>query len=63
VPFRCLRAGRDFKDTNGDWAAINEVGAGGALLVRPDQHVAWCADDGPASAEDVMRRVTGRARM
>ena len=31
----------DWYDPSGGWAAISEMKAGGALLVRPDQHVGW----------------------
>ena len=30
------------------------------VLVRPDQYVAWCANEAPADPEAVLRRVTGR---
>jgi 4-hydroxyisophthalate hydroxylase len=30
------------------------------ILVRPDQHVAWAADQPPADPAEVLRRVTGR---
>jgi 2,4-dichlorophenol 6-monooxygenase len=38
-----LVAGRDFVDPEGAWAALSEIGPRGAILVRPDQHVAWRA--------------------
>jgi 2,4-dichlorophenol 6-monooxygenase len=43
APLRCVAAGRDFADPRGDWAAVSGIGPSGALLVRPDQHVAWRA--------------------
>jgi len=43
VPIQCLVAGRDFADPHGTWAAVCEVDDDGAVLVRPDQHVAWRA--------------------
>src|SRR5262249_17789979 len=48
-----LLAGRDFTDPDGRWAAVCEIEPSGALLVRPDQHVAWRAVamvDDPKSA-------------
>ena len=30
----------DWQDHSGDWARVREIGDSGALLVRPDQHVA-----------------------
>ena len=50
---RCLVAGRDFMDPEGHWGAVCEITTSGALLVRPDQHVAWrakSAPDDPAAA-------------
>src|SRR5207247_7349460 len=43
LPIRCLIAGRDFTDPEGHWASVCQITADGALLVRPDQHVAWRA--------------------
>jgi 2,4-dichlorophenol 6-monooxygenase len=48
LPIRCLIAGRDFTDPEGHWASVCEIAAGGALVVRPDQHVAWRARSAPA---------------
>ena len=39
-----------FGDPDGQWASVCEIGATGALLVRPDQHVAWRARSMPADA-------------
>jgi 2,4-dichlorophenol 6-monooxygenase len=46
-PVGCLIPGRDFTDPEGHWASVCEIGADGALLVRPDQHVAWRARSAP----------------
>jgi len=43
VPLRCVSIGRDALDPEGRWAALAGIAADGALLVRPDQHVAWRA--------------------
>jgi 2,4-dichlorophenol 6-monooxygenase len=32
-------------DAYGDWAALREVGSSGAILVRPDRHIAWRAEE------------------
>jgi 2,4-dichlorophenol 6-monooxygenase len=60
-----LVAGRDFTDREGAWAAVSELGATGAILVRPDQHVAWrapdLAGDPAASLAAVLAKVLGRA--
>jgi 2,4-dichlorophenol 6-monooxygenase len=41
LPLGCLVIGRDVDDVDGRWAALLGIGRDGALLVRPDQHVAW----------------------
>ena len=64
LPIRCLVAGRDFTDPEGHWASVCEISAGGALLVRPDQHVAWRARSAPAdpaaALASALRTVLGR---
>jgi 2,4-dichlorophenol 6-monooxygenase len=40
---RCRVSGRDFEDQDDEWAELCGIGADGAVLVRPDQHVAWRA--------------------
>ncbi|HEY2095720.1 MAG TPA: FAD-dependent monooxygenase [Pseudonocardia sp.] len=48
-------------DAYGDWAALREVGSSGAILVRPDRHIAWRAEEyTPQSAQrltEVLREV------
>jgi 2,4-dichlorophenol 6-monooxygenase len=44
--------GQEYADPTGQWAAQSEVEADGAILVRPDQHVAWRS---PAVAADPER--------
>lgn len=39
----------EYQDVEGAWARLRQVGAGGAVLVRPDAHVAWRAQEMPAS--------------
>jgi hypothetical protein len=60
---RTLVAGRDFVDAEDAWSHAAGIGAHGALLVRPDQHVAWRAagavDDPRAAIAMVLRRVSG----
>jgi 2,4-dichlorophenol 6-monooxygenase len=36
---------QQYEDFAGDWANAREIGDSGALIVRPDQHVAWRAHD------------------
>ena len=47
VPVRLVRLGDDAK-VGEDWRALCGLGTDGALLVRPDQHVAWRADTMPS---------------
>jgi 2,4-dichlorophenol 6-monooxygenase len=59
-----LVAGRDFGDPDGRWAALAEMGDDGALLVRPDRHVAWRASGAMASTErlaSALARIVARA--
>ena len=46
-----------FTDSSGRWEAVRGVGAGGAVLVRPDGHVAWrcCGGRGAAAAAAELR--------
>jgi 2,4-dichlorophenol 6-monooxygenase len=46
VPIACVMIGRDVADTDGSWMNLLGIDADGALLVRPDQHVAWRARHG-----------------
>ena len=41
VPLSVELVGRDVLDPDGAWAAVSGLGDDGAVLVRPDQHVAW----------------------
>jgi 2-polyprenyl-6-methoxyphenol hydroxylase-like FAD-dependent oxidoreductase len=41
VTIDCVVIGRDVVDENGHWMKLLGIDVGGALLVRPDQHVAW----------------------
>lgn len=56
--------GREVIDTYYDWAKIREVEESGAILVRPDSHVAWrapvLAEDPVRTLGDVLRTVLGR---
>jgi hypothetical protein len=49
APLATLAIGRELADADGRWAAQLGIEADGALLVRPDQHVAWRA---PRTAAD-----------
>jgi 2,4-dichlorophenol 6-monooxygenase len=53
-----------WQDLTGDWARASEVEDSGALLVRPDQHVAWRSpkrsDDPLAELRRVLSRILAR---
>jgi 2-polyprenyl-6-methoxyphenol hydroxylase-like FAD-dependent oxidoreductase len=41
VPIRCIEIGDDLLDPDGAWRRMYEIELGGAVLVRPDGHVAF----------------------
>jgi len=45
-----------WQDYSGDWALVREVRDGGAILVRPDQHVAWRRNELADDPEGELRR-------
>ncbi len=46
-----VRQGGAYSDIDGTWAGLAQVQAGGAVLVRPDAHVAWRAVCRPADPQ------------
>jgi 2,4-dichlorophenol 6-monooxygenase len=48
---------QEWQDFTGDWARAREIRDSGALLVRPDHHVAWRANELAGVAESELRRV------
>ncbi len=54
----------DYQDIFGDWARLRDIGDRGALLVRPDQHVAWrcpeLPDDPAAELTSALSRILSR---
>jgi 2,4-dichlorophenol 6-monooxygenase len=48
---------QQWQDLVGDWANASEVRDAGAVLVRPDHHVAWRADSMVSNPEAELRRV------
>jgi hypothetical protein len=47
--------GGDFDGHEADWAELYGLDAGGALLVRPDGHVAWRSRRNSSEPEAIMR--------
>ncbi|MGH3351195.1 MAG: FAD-dependent monooxygenase [Nocardioides sp.] len=64
ISVKPIGPGCEYADPTGEWAARREIGETGAILVRPDQHVAWRADrvtDNPAGdLERALRAVLDR---
>ncbi|WP_043830139.1 FAD-dependent oxidoreductase [Muricoccus aerilatus] len=55
--------GQAYEDLFGDWATIRGIDEDGCVLVRPDMHVAWRAQDAGqvGGLGDALRAVLGRA--
>ncbi|MFF4363155.1 FAD-dependent oxidoreductase [Streptomyces sp. NPDC001604] len=57
--------GREVTDLYYDWAKLREVEESGAILVRPDKHVAWrsmsLADDPEAALRGALVQLLGKA--
>ncbi|MFI8529661.1 FAD-dependent oxidoreductase [Streptomyces aquilus] len=57
--------GREVTDLYYDWAKLREVEESGAILVRPDKHVAWrsmsLADDPAAALRGALTQLLGKA--
>jgi 2,4-dichlorophenol 6-monooxygenase len=57
VPIDYVAIGRDVADEDGHWLRLLGIAAGGAVLVRPDQHVAWRSQHGVADPVGALARV------
>ncbi|WP_205346967.1 FAD-dependent monooxygenase [Pseudonocardia broussonetiae] len=57
LPVRVVEVGPDLADTDGRWAADSGTTASGAVLVRPDRHVAWRTAAAPAHPAAELERV------
>jgi 2,4-dichlorophenol 6-monooxygenase len=62
IPIFAARIGQgaEFADVDGRWEAIREVADDGAILVRPDNHVAWRSMGGSDSPVDVLAQAVSR---
>jgi 2,4-dichlorophenol 6-monooxygenase len=65
VAISCLSPDRDFSDPAGHWASVCGIAEDGALLIRPDQHVAWRVRSAPpdpaADLRATLDTILGRA--
>jgi 2,4-dichlorophenol 6-monooxygenase len=56
--------GEEYRDPDGTWARLRQIGDDGAILVRPDNHVAWrspgFAPDPAGALTDAISSVLGR---
>jgi 2-polyprenyl-6-methoxyphenol hydroxylase-like FAD-dependent oxidoreductase len=60
VPLACLAIGREVEDESGAWQTALGIEDDGALLVRPDQHVAWRSAHGAADPGAALRGALAR---
>jgi 2,4-dichlorophenol 6-monooxygenase len=62
-PLRCLSLGHDVPDADGAWAAALGIEPAGAVLVRPDHHVAWrsahAVPDPDVTLRSILQRIVG----
>ena len=49
----------DYADADGVWAQVREISEGGAVIVRPDNHVAFRAAEPVGDARDVVTSTIG----
>lgn len=62
VPIVTARVGPggEYADADGRWAALSGTGEGGAVLVRPDNHVAWRSADACEDPAGVLANAVSR---
>lgn len=58
-PIRSYRIGQqgDLQDPLGNWAKTYEIGQDGAVLVRPDGHVAWRTMEKPVDLQGRLEQI------
>jgi 2,4-dichlorophenol 6-monooxygenase len=49
--------GAEYADVDGGWEAVRQITGAGALLIRPDQHVAWRSTGAGKDAEQALTEV------
>jgi 2,4-dichlorophenol 6-monooxygenase len=62
IPITTARIGNgaEWTDIDGGWAAVRQITGEGALLVRPDNHVAWRSVRGSENPASVLGNVISR---
>jgi 2,4-dichlorophenol 6-monooxygenase len=60
VPIEVVRFGADVVDLDGWWTSVARMSPGGALLVRPDQHVAFRSTGALGEARRTLREAVAR---
>jgi 2,4-dichlorophenol 6-monooxygenase len=55
VPVHAVRIGAECADPDGDWARVREISDAGAVLVRPDNHVAFRSPGAVDDPAEVLR--------
>ena len=62
IPIVVAQIGSDaqFQDVEGRWETLRQVGVGGAVLVRPDNHVAWRSQGSDEHPERILAGVLSR---
>ncbi|WP_265447047.1 FAD-dependent monooxygenase [Flexivirga meconopsidis] len=61
IPLQAKLIGQDYRDIFGRWRAVREVADDGALLVRPDHHIAWRSSGSTADPHTELDRALRRA--
>jgi len=59
-PLTVVAVGETLADPDGEWFAVSGTGTTGAMLVRPDKHVAWRADPAPDERADELAEALQR---
>jgi 2,4-dichlorophenol 6-monooxygenase len=60
VPIGTEAEAAGYTDADGAWSVLREIADGGAVLVRPDNHVAWRSVNGNAQAGEELNAVFQR---
>lgn len=61
IDVRAVGVRCEYDDVLGDWGAVREIGDDGALLVRPDHHIAWRAHIAAGDPVAALRGAVDRA--